>query len=117
MPLGELLKNENILEDMVDILDGLQKYIPTTTSIHTIDVCTEDGNTRAVDIDVHHFSHIAFGGDQLTVSRIRGSQRVLFNSENGTERLEGFIPMIEDWHTKMCFMEVNMCTRYKCIMW
>ena len=116
MPLGVLLKNEDILEDMVDILDGLQKYIPTTTSIQKIDVCTEDENTRTVDIDVHHFSHIPFGGDQLTVSRIRGSQRILFNSENGRERLEGFIPVIEDWHTKMCFMEVNMCTGYKGIM-
>ena len=44
--------------------------------------------------------NISIGGDQLTVARIRGSQRVLFNSENGREHLEGFIPMIEDWHTK-----------------
>ena len=107
-----LLQNENVLEDMVDILDGLQMYIPATTSIQTIHVCTEDGSTRAVDADVHHFSHIHFGGDQLTVARIWGSQRVLFNSENGRERLEGFIPVIEHWHTKMCFMEVNMCARF-----
>ena len=107
-----LLKNENVHEEMVDTLDGLQKYIPSTTSIQTIDVCTEDGYAKAVDVDVHHFSHIHFRGDQLTVARIRGSQRVLYNSENGRERLQGFIPMNEDWHTKMCFMEVNMCTRY-----
>ena len=42
--------------------------------------------------------NIPIGGDQLAVARIQGSQRVLFNSENGSERLEGFIPMIEDWH-------------------
>ena len=73
-------------------------------------MCTEDGSTRAVDVGVHYFSHIHF---ELTVARIQGSARVLFNSENGRERLEGFIPMIEGWHTKMSFMEVNMCTRYK----
>lgn len=44
----------------------------------------------------------------VRMTRIRGSQRVLCNSENGRERLEGFIPVIEDWHTKMCFMEVNI---------
>ncbi|KAL5475126.1 hypothetical protein EMCRGX_G027185 [Ephydatia muelleri] len=75
VPLGVLLKNENVLNDMVDILDELHNHIP-------------------------------LGGDQLTVARIRGSQRVEFNAENGDERLEGFFPVIEDWHTKMCFMEV-----------
>ena len=94
---------------MVDILDGLHKYTPATTSIQTIHVCTGNGSTRAVDADVHHFSHIKFRGDQLTVARIRDSQRILFKSENGRERLKG---LIEDWRTKMCFMEVNMCARH-----
>ena len=68
--------------------------------------------TRAVDVHVHSFSHIPFGGDQLTIARIRSSQRIQFNLENGDERLEGFIPVIEDWHTKMCFMEVNIYRVY-----
>ncbi|KAL5517099.1 hypothetical protein EMCRGX_G002570 [Ephydatia muelleri] len=98
--------NENVLNDMVDILDELHKYVPRTTTMQTIDVCTGGGGTTAVDIHVNTFSHIPLGGDQLTVARIRGSQRVEFNAENGDERLEGFFPVIEDWHTKMCFMEV-----------
>eukprot|EP00731_Ephydatia_muelleri_P004086 Em0002g262a len=106
VPLGVLLKNENVLKDMVDILDELHKYVPRTTTMQTIDVCTGGGGTTAVDIHVNTFSHIPLGGDQLTVARIRGSQRVEFNAENGDERLEGFFPVIEDWHTKMCFMEV-----------
>ena len=109
VPLGVLLKNENVLNDMVDILDELHKYVPRTTTMQTIDVCTGGGGTTAVDIHVNTFSHIPLGGDQLTVARIRGSQRVEFNAENGDERLEGFFPVIEDWHTKMCFMEVSMC--------
>ncbi|KAL5515765.1 hypothetical protein EMCRGX_G000981 [Ephydatia muelleri] len=101
-----LLKNENVLNDMVDILDELHKYVPRTTTMQTIHVCTGGGGTTAVDIHVNTFSHIPLEGDQLTVARIRGSQRVEFNAENGDERLEGFFPVIEDWHTKMCFMEV-----------
>ena len=44
---------------------------------------------------------------QLTVARIRASQGVQFNAENGEERLEGIIPVIEDWHAKMCYMKVR----------
>ena len=64
-------------------------------------------HTRAVEVKLHNFSYIPLGGDQLTIARIRGSQSILSNSDNGEERLEGFVPVIEDWHTKMCFMEVT----------
>ena len=88
-----------------DILDGLHRYIPTTTTSQTLDVCTEGGRTRAVEVKLHNFSFIPLGGDQLTIARIRGSQSILSNSDNGEERLEGFVPVIEDWikdwHTKM----------------
>ncbi len=30
------------------------------------------------------------------------------NSENGAERHEGLIPVVEDWHAKMCLLEVLM---------
>ena len=43
-----MLKNENVLGDMIDILDGLHQYIPTTTTSQTLDVCAEGGHTRAV---------------------------------------------------------------------
>eukprot|EP00731_Ephydatia_muelleri_P018431 Em0011g471a len=71
----------------------------------TLDICAEGGHTRAVEVKLHNFSYIPLGGDQLTIARIRGSQSILSNSDNGEERLEGFVPVIEDWHTKMCFME------------
>ena len=66
----------------------------------------EDGGTRTVDVTTSHFSHILLGGDQLTVARVRGSQGALLNSDSGIERVEGFVPVIEDWHTKMCYMKV-----------
>ena len=96
IPLGVLLKNENVIDDMVHILDALHKYVPTTTSNKTVQICEESEAIRALDIDIHHFRHILLGGDQLTVARIRGTQCALSNSENGSERLEGFIPVIED---------------------
>ena len=74
-----------------------------------MDVCAEGGHTRAVEVKLHNFSYIPLGGDQLTIARIRGSQSILSNSDNGEER---FVPVIEDWHTKMCFMEVTWFLYY-----
>ena len=44
----------------------------------------------------------------MTAARARGSQRIRNNSKRGTERLEGFHPVVEDWHTKVCFLGVSM---------
>ena len=82
-----MLKNENVLGDMIE--DGLHRYIPTTTTSQTLDVCAEGGHTRAVEVKLHNFSYIPLGGDQLTIARIRGSQSILSNSDNG---FEGFVP-------------------------
>ena len=49
------------------------------------------------------------GGDQKTASRIKGCQRIRSNAERGKDKLKGFVPVIEDWHAKMCLMEV-CCT-------
>lgn len=58
-----------------------------------------------------NFHHILIGGDQLTAERIRGAQSMRRNSTHAAGRLEGFIPVSEDWHAKVCFLEV--CT-YAC---
>ena len=91
--------------------------IPTTTTSQTLDVCTEGGRTRAVEVKLHNFSYIPLGGDQLTIARIRGSQSLLSNSDNGEERFEGFVPVIEDWkkigtQRCMCIMEVTWFLDY-----
>jgi L1 cell adhesion molecule like protein len=108
VPLGVLLKNENVIDDIVDIMDVLHKYVPKIRSTQTFDVCDQSGRLETVDVNIDHFHHILIGGDQLTTARIRGSQKVLSNSESGKERLEGLIPVIEDWHTKMTFMKVHV---------
>ena len=92
-----------MLNDMADILGELHKFVPKVRKEQEFYV---DEQTEPACVQVDYFNHILIGGDQLTVARIRGCQRVLSNSSSGEERLEGLIPVVEDWHAKMCFMKV-----------
>ena len=58
-------------------------------------------------MDKDAFHQILFGGDQLTVARARGSQRIQVNSESQADRLQGLVPVAEDWHTKVTLLEVG----------
>jgi len=44
----------------------------------------------------------------MTAARIRGSQRVMSNSESDVGRLEGVTAFIEDWHAKVSFLGVRV---------
>ena len=44
----------------------------------------------------------------MTVARIRGAQMIRGNSETSEQRSEGLLPVAEDWHAKMCFLEVRI---------
>ena len=66
-----------------------------------------DKNIEHLSLKVDHFHHILLGGDQLTVARVRGAQRIRNNSENGRACLEGFHAVAEDWHTKLCYLKVS----------
>ena len=102
--LGVNLNNESKTEEMVEVLDVLHTYVPTTTSAYTYEhPDTEEEET----LNVHRFNHVLVGGDQLTVSRIRSAQQIRKNSNDLEERLEGLVPFIQDWHSKLCFMQVD----------
>lgn len=89
---------------MVDILETLHKYVPTTSSeVGFQHPDTGEESTLKVD----HFKHLLVGGDQLTVARIRSAQLVRQNSNTSSDRLEGMVPFIQDWHAKLCFLQVN----------
>lgn len=47
------------------------------------------------------------GGDQLSTAHARGAIRVQDNAENSFDKLHGLLPVAEDWHAKVCFMEVS----------
>ena len=93
----------------MDILDGLHKYVPSIRTIQQFEDPAEDpsGEPEVTDIEIDHFCQILIGGDQVTAARVRGSQSIRRNSDNGRMRLDAFIPVVEDWHTKMCFMQVT----------
>ena len=101
------MKNENKLDEMVDILSILHQYVPTQ-KCHTTVICPLKGTELPKRVD--HMHKILFGGDQLTVARVRGAHRMRSGSIHATGRLQGFIPVVEDWHAKMCLLEV--CVNY-----
>ena len=53
------------------------------------------------------FHRLLFGGDQLTAKRARAGIRIRNNSTNSADRLEGLLPVAEDWHAKVVFLEVR----------
>ena len=104
------MRNENKVDEMVCILDELHQYVPTTRKEMEVFVPNE---TEPDVLEVDTFHQILLGGDQLTVARSVSAQAVRQNSENGRTKLQGFEPAIEDWHAKMCFMEVLSYYMYK----
>ena len=94
VPLGVILKDENVGSEMIEILDTLHQYIPEES--------TSDGRK--------FLERCLLGGDQLTCERARNAQRHRQDGKEALERLEGFVPVAEDWHMKMCFFEVLLLT-------
>lgn len=44
----------------------------------------------------------------VTTKRARGGQGIRENSNRGRDRLEGLVPVVEDWHAKMCLICVSI---------
>ena len=42
----------------------------------------------------------------VTVSRTRGSQHIRLGAGRSQERFEGLVPVVEDWHAKVCMFGV-----------
>ena len=106
-----LLKSENKYEDMIDIVDHVQRYIPSQQYTKEEQIPDTQETTSVKHVAFHP---ILFGGDQLTAKRARGSQKVRSNSSNEEDRLQGVVPTVEDWHTKACLLEVRYSSEYVC---
>ena len=52
------------------------------------------------------FRKVLFGGDFLTQKRAKGAQNAVVNELTPTGQLRGLVPVIEDWHTRQCLMQV-----------
>lgn len=99
------MKCETKTDEMIDILTELQQYVPQRT---TDESCPHPMSQEAVTYKSDVFHQILFGGDQLTVERIRSAQRARSNSNREEDKLMGFIPVIEDWHAEVTLLSVRL---------
>lgn len=102
VPLGVILLNENKLDEMAEILDRYMKLVPTKPAVGQYAL----SSGGSMEFDNTTFFKILFGGDYLTVARIRGAQCLRATHPEAVRRLEGVIPVVEDWHTRMTLVKV-----------
>ena len=102
--MGVITKCETKTDDMVDILTELQKYVPMKS---TTTECTHPQSGDVIKYEEDVFHHILFGGDQLTVERIRTAQKARANSNREQDKLMGFIPVVEHWHAEVTLLTVS----------
>ena len=89
---------------MVEILTSLYKYVPQVEYLEEYHIPETD---ETVSLCRAKTQRILLGGDQLSQARARASIKIKANSESPSTRLEGFLPTVEDWHTKLTLFEVR----------
>ena len=104
VPLGVLPYNETKYEDMINILQHAQSYVPAKVVNREV---TLPDQTPMQYSEQHHLVTV-IGGDYLTAARARGAQKIRSNSLKSEDRLDGLLPVSEDWHTKMCLLQVRV---------
>lgn len=98
-----MLFNENKLDEMGHILDHYMTLVPT---VEVRGQLTIPGGS-ILDFDASRFFQTLFGGDQLTVARIRGVQALRDTQARRMDKYEGLEPVVEDWHARMTVMKVS----------
>ena len=86
---------------MIRILEELQKYIPSKL----IDIQEKIPGSDLTEEKT--FVTTLVGGDYLSAVRARGAMLIRGISELQEHGLKGFLPVSEDWHAKVCLMEVS----------
>lgn len=87
---------------MCAIMDSLHKYIPSVPVKESVD----QASGAAYEMDECMVYPILFGGDQLTAARIRGAILIRDDHDTNDEKLNGFLPVVEDWHCRMTLLKV-----------
>ena len=88
---------------MCQIMDILHKYVPTVTTNEIITL--PNGETYSSEDD--SMFELLARGDQLTVTRMRSATGIRRSHDKKKDKLNGLIPVIEDWHSRMTLMQVN----------
>ena len=94
--------NENKYDEMCSILLSLQRYCPVVKTTQHV---------AGEDTDVLQYYPILFDGDQVTASRARGAIRLRENHSTD-EQINGFQPVIADWHARMNLVGVSYSLYY-----
>ena len=90
---------------MIEIMQNLNQYVPFRMRE---DVISIDSTSGVVPVNVFESHQILFGGDQLTVAHARSAKRNVSNGDNGLSRLDGLIPVVEDWHSQLNLLTVRL---------
>ena len=88
---------------MAKILTRYMKLVPTVEA----EGHRQLPNGSVLNFDDTRFFSILFGGDQLTVARIRGTQIHRDTHDQRVDRFEELVPVVEDWHSRMTLMKVS----------
>ena len=97
VPMGVNLHDENKLNEMSEIMKHYMKYVHPITN---------------EPFDATKFYPLLFGGDYLTVVRMRSTKALRETEYYGQDRFEGLVPVVEDWHTRMVLMQVYIQQLY-----
>lgn len=89
---------------MEEILTHLHQYVPQIQCEKDVTVPVINATVKVTEGRTHG---ILLGGDQLSQARARSALKSKANSQAPQKKLEGLIPTIEDWHTKLTLFEVN----------
>ena len=77
-------------------MEKLHEYVPAKSV------------TNEVSGDEDYLYHkLLLGGDQLTIAHSRSSISIRADHDLAREHLEGLLPVVEDWHTKMTLVKVS----------
>lgn len=86
---------------MTECLSHIQQYIPCRKLEKTWDI-------EPFTQTDYQFLTTLVGGDQLSTARARGAIDIQGNAENSYDKLHGVLPVTEDWHAKVCLMQVRL---------
>ena len=92
---------------MVEILSHLHQYVPIKQHTNLVHIPSKD---LVVSLESATVQQLLIGGDQLSAARARGAIKAMSNGTTPQKRLDGFIPVVEDWHTQVVLLEVKLHT-------
>ena len=92
---------------MIEILTHLHQYIPIKEYAREVFIPSLN---QLVNILMEQVHPVLFEGDQLTAARARGVKTTMSNGCSAVKKLQGLVPVIEDWHAHVVLLEVCMHT-------